>query len=138
MIQIGSNYFFKGIEGFKPGDEDWLELIDNPKDFKISYQLTGKGKCLFKWKKMTPKEFIKITLERNFPMEIGKFLIPEFNKEIGFTMEHFKQLKPLTDILDNKHKYEKIIFDSYLRNNDFFLTNPQLMEAFEEYKKYRK
>lgn len=48
---IGSTYFFKDIEGFKPKDIDTLELVDNPKDFKYSYQLTGHGKCVFKWKK---------------------------------------------------------------------------------------
>jgi hypothetical protein len=137
MIQIGSNYFFKGIEGFKSKDEDWLEIADNPIDFKISYQLTGKGKCHFKWKRMSPEEFIRHTLKRNFPMEIGKFLIPQFNDEIGFTIDHLKQLENLSNELDDKHKYEKIIFDSYLENNAFYLTGDQLLKAFEEYKKYR-
>ena len=89
---IGSTYFFKDIEGFKSKDLDTLEIIENPKEFKYSYQLTGRGRCIFKWKKMTPKEFIQVSLSRNCPMELGKFLVPEFCKEIGFTINDLKQL----------------------------------------------
>lgn len=134
---IGSTYFFKDIEGFKSKDLDTLEIIENPKEFKYSYQLTGRGRCIFKWKKMTPKEFIQVSLSRNCPMELGKFLVPEFCKEIGFTINDLKQLQILRDTLDNKHKYEAIIFDAYIENNDFYLTDEQLSCAYEEYKKYR-
>lgn len=134
---IGSTYFFKDIEGFKSKDLDTLEIIENPKEFKYSYQLTGRGRCIFKWKKMTPKEFIQVSLSRNCPMELGKFLVPEFCKEIGFTINDLKQLQILRDALDEKHKYEAIIFDAYIENNDFYLTDEQLSSAYEEYKKYR-
>ena len=134
---IGSTYFFKDIEDFKPKDIDTLELVDNPKDFKYSYQLTGHGKCIFKWKKMSPIEFIQISLSNNCPMELGKFLIPEFCKEIGFTIDDLKQLQTLRDTLDDKHKYEAIIFDAYVDNDDFYLTDEQLNNAYQEYKKYR-
>ena len=134
---IGSTYFFKDIEGFISKDLDTLELVENPKEFKYSYQLTGRGRCIFKWKKMTPKEFIQASLSRNCPMELGKFLVPEFCKEIGFTINDLKQLQILRDTLDNKHKYEAIIFDAYIENNDFYLTEEQLSSAYEEYKKYR-
>ena len=137
MFLIGSTYFFKDIPGFKSKDTDWLELVDNPIGFRTYYQLTGKDKCIFKWKKVIPQEFIQITLKYNLPMAIGKFLIPEVNKEIGFTIQHLKQLKPLVDKLDDKHKYEKIIWESYIANNDFCLTQEQLNLAYEEYKKYR-
>lgn len=134
---IGSQYFFKDIPGFKSKDIDTLELVDKPSGFKISYQLTGNGKCIFKWKKMSPEEFIKITLKNNLPMEVGKFLIPEFCKEIGFNITHLKQLKPLIDKLDDKHKYEEIIYNSYLENNEFFLTEEQRWKAYQKYMEYR-
>ena len=136
-ILIGSSYFFKDIPGFVSKDIDNLELVETPTLFKNVLQITGSGKCLFKWRKMSVNEFIDITLKRNFPMEIGKFLIPEFNNKIGFTIKHLPLLKPLVDNLDDKHKYEKIIYESYILNNDFTLTNEQLMEAYNEYKKYR-
>ena len=134
---IGSTYFFKNVEGFKSKDLDTLELIDNPKDFKYSYQLTGKGRCIFKWRKMNSDEFIKVTLARNCPMELGKFLVKEFCDEIGFTIEDLKKLKPLRDKLDDKHKYEAIIYDAYIENNGFILSSDQLNSAYNEYKKYR-
>ena len=134
---IGSTYFFKDIEGFSSKDIDTLELVDNPLTFNISYQLSGKGKCVFKWKRMGSKEFINITLKRHCPMELGKFLIKEFCEEIGFTIEDLKSLRSLRDSLDDRHKYEAIIYDSYIENNDFTLTNEQLQKAYNEYKKYR-
>jgi hypothetical protein len=137
MILIGSTYFFKNINGFKSKDIDVLELIDNPVGFKTSYQLTGMGKCVFKWRRMSSNEFIEETLKRNCPMEIGKFLVKDFVDDIGFTIEDLKKLKPLRDNLDKKHLYEAIIYDSYIENNKFELSNEQLMKAYREYIKYR-
>lgn len=137
MFLIGSTYFFKNIEGFSSKDIDVLELIDNPVGFKTSYQLTGQGKCHFKWRKMSPNEFVQETLRRNCPMEIGKFLVKEIVDEIGFTIEDLKKLKPLRDTLDEKHLYEGVIFDSYIENNSFELNDSQLLKSYDEYKKYR-
>lgn len=134
---VGSLYFFKDIENFAPKDVDTLLLVDNPIDFKYNYQLTGKGKCIFKWKRMSPDEFIKISLNRKCPMELGKFLVKEFVDEIGFTIDDLKALKPLRDSLDDKHKYEAVIYDAYITNDSFSLNKEQLMSAFEIYKKYR-
>ena len=39
--------------------------------------------------------------------------------------------------MDDKHKYEKLIYDAYLKNNDFVLTDEQRIDAFNEYKKER-
>ena len=135
---IGSTYFFKDIEGFTSKDIDFLELVDNPTEFKTSYQLSGKGKCVFKWRRMSPSDFINISLHRKCPMELGKFLVKEFVNEIGFTISDLKKLKPLRDSLDDKHKYEAIIYDAYIENGFFSLSEEQLMLAFETYKKYRK
>lgn len=67
-------------------------------------------------------------------MQLGKFLIPTFIEAIGFTIEDLKKLQPLADNLDDKHKYEKVIYDSYIQNNDFILTDEQLQKAYLEYK----
>lgn len=131
---VGSQYFFKSFSDFVPKDLDELILEENPKDYKIKMQITGKGKCLFKWRKLKPQQFIEYT---KLPMELGKFLVKEVCQEIGFTIEHLKQLKPIVDKLDEKHLYEKVIWESYIENNDFHLTNEQLQMAYEEYKKYR-
>ena len=68
---------------------------------------------------------------------MGKFLVKEFIDETKLTIEHLKRLQPLVEKLDDKHLYEKIIYDSYIINNDFYLTDQQLHLAYKEYIKYR-
>jgi hypothetical protein len=38
------------------------------------------------------------------------------------TIADLKQLQPLIDALDQKHQYEAIIYNSYLKNKAFVLT----------------
>lgn len=134
---VGSRAFFEGLDGFQSKDTDILELVDNPTGFKYQRQFKFKDKCVFQWRKMEIKEFIKITLLNNTPMEIGKFLVPEFIKEYNLSIDDLKQLQPLVDKLDDKHKYEKVIYDSYIENNEFCLTEEQLNKAYNIYIKYR-
>jgi len=86
---------------------------------------------------MSADEFVEYTLHSKLPMEIGKFLVPEVAKYLGFTIEHLKKLKPIVDSLDKNHRYEKIIYESYIENSDFILTEEQRRAAFDEYKKER-
>lgn len=137
-IRMGSTYFFAGLENFVVHDEDFITLVEQPTDFKICKHIRFINKfCHFYWKKMTPEEFIKVTLESSVPMQVGKFLIKEFNEQIGFTIEHLKQLEPIFYKLDDKHKYEKVIYDCYILNNDFVLSDEQRQLAYKEYLKYR-
>ncbi len=136
-ILVGSTYFFKNIEGFKSKDIDRVVLIDNPVGFKNVRQTSGSGSCLFEWRRMSADEFVDFTLNSKLPMSVGKFLVKEFCDQVGFTIEHLKQLAPQFDKLDDKHKYEKILFDSILSNNSWTLTDEQLQAAYEEYKQYR-
>lgn len=135
---VGSNVFFRKIEGFTSKDTDILELVDNPISFKNVRQIKFKNKCVFQWRKMPINEFIDITLSRNFPMEMGKFLVPEFIELFNLTISDLKKLQPLVDMLDDKHKYEEIIYNSYIENNNFYLSDEQLKNAYNVYKKYRK
>lgn len=134
---VGSRVFFSTFENFNSKDIDKLEIIENPQGFSIIRQFKFPNKCVFQWKKMSVDEFIDITLQRNFPMEVGKFLVPDFIKELNVTIKDIKRLKPLIENLDEKHLYEKVIYDSYIENNDFFLTDEQLNKAYEIYLKYR-
>lgn len=135
---VGSNVFFKDIEGFTSKDTDILEFVDNPTDFKNVRQFKFPDKCVFQWRKMPIDEFIAMTLSRNFPMEIGKFLVPEFIELFNLSISDLKKLQPLVDMLDDKHKYEEVIYNSYVENNNFYLTGKQLKNAYDVYKKYRK
>ena len=136
---VGSQYFFRDIVGFSSKDIDYLEIEENPKEYKFYMQFTSKDKCLFKWKKLHKKQFISYCLKRSkSAMEIGKFLVKEFVEDIEFTIEDLKQLEPALEKLDEKHLYLKVIYNSYIENNDFVLTQEQRLLAYEEYKKARK
>lgn len=134
---VGSNVFFKDIEGFNSKDTDILELVDNPTDFKYLRQFRFKDKCVFQWRNMSVDEFIDAELLMNVPMSVCKFLCPEFIKLKGLTIEQLKRLQSLVDNMDEKHMYLKTIYDSYIANNDFTLTDEQLNEAYKMYLKYR-
>lgn len=137
LILTGSTLWFADIPGFVPGDTDYIKIVDNPIGFNFVKQTGRTRTCYFEWKRMSPQEYIDYALSRGPAMQLGKFLTPEFVAEVGFTIEHLKQLKPLTDKLGPKHAYEKIIFESYIENNAFTLTQAQKLKAFEEYKKAR-
>ena len=134
MFLVGSQYFFKDYPDFNPKDKDILKLVEKPNGFNIFRQISLTNKCVFEWKKMSPKAYINFHKKQKTGMLIGKFLIPEFCKEIGFTIEHLKELEPMLENLDDKHKYEIVIYNSYIENNDFVLTQEQRDLAYKIYK----
>lgn len=136
-ILIGSTYFFSCYDDFNGGDIDELQIIETD-EFKQIRQITGQGKCLFLMKKHASKEdYIDWALKSSIGMVVGKFLVPEFCAQIGFTIEDLPRLKALIGKLDDKHKYEEIIFNSYLENNSFTLTSEQRNKAYQIYKQER-
>lgn len=137
-ILIGSTYFFSEYDDFNSKDIDELEIIDT-NEFKQIRQITGKGKCLFQMKRHSSKEeYIDWALQSQLGMVLGKFLVPEFNAAIGLSMEDLKRLSPLIEKLDDKHKYEEIIFNSYIKNGNFTLTKEQRDLAYQSYKETRR
>jgi hypothetical protein len=132
-FRVGSSYFFG--EGH---DIDEVEFEEHPKLYKnvMQFRKRDKTRCLFKWRKMSPDEFVEYTLNSKLPMEIGKFLVPEVAEYLGFTMEHLKRLAPVVDRLDGKHKYERIIYEAYMENGAMFLTPEQRDLAYAVYKSF--
>lgn len=139
-FRVGSTAFFSQYSDFVPGDVDEVEFEDKPKLYRnvIQFRKTDKTRCLFKWRKMSADEFVEYVLHSKLPMEIGKFLVPDVAGYLGFTMDHLRKLKPIMDNLDERHTYEKVIYDSYLLNGGFFLTQEQRNDAYKEYKKTHK
>jgi len=133
-ILVGSSVFFNEIEGFQPKDKDYVILVEKPVGYDFVRQTTSGKECLFEWRRMTPEQFVEYSLHRGPAMQIGKFLVPEFIQEIGFTIEHLKELQPLVEKLDSKHLYEKVIYDAYIKNETFELTEEQRSNAYEQYK----
>lgn len=134
---VGSNYFFSGIKGFKPKDIDVL-ILEESNEYKYLYQHHCPGKCIFKVNSSNTKDdLIEFHKKLNDPITIGKFLIPEFNNYFGITIEDIKELKFIFDKLDKKHLYQKKIYDYYIENGSFTLTDNQLNECYNLYKLYR-
>ena len=71
------------------------------------------------------------------PMVVGKFLVPAVARDLGLTTEDLRRLEDVMPLLDDRHKYEEVIFRAYLENNDFVLTDEQRQEAYRTYNKYR-
>ena len=134
---VGSKAFFNGFDDFNPTDNDVLILEDKPSGYITESQIRLNGNCYFKWKRMSAKDFVEHHKKCKCGMAIGKFLVPDFAKEIGLTIDNLKELKCLYDLLDERHSYEKVIYDSYVENDGFFLTDEQRKKAYGEYKKYR-
>lgn len=137
-ILIGSTYFFSEYDDFQSKDIDEIQIIDT-NEFKQMRQITGKGRCLFQMKRHSSKEeYIDWALQSQLGMVLGKFLIPKFCSKIGFTIKDLPKLKPLLELLDDKHKYEAIIFNSYVENGDFTLKKEQRDLAYQSYKETRR
>lgn len=138
-FRVGSSYFFNEYPDFIPKDIDEVEFEEEPKLYRnvLQFRKKDKSRCLFKWRKMTADEFVEYALNSRLPMEVGKFLVPEVAEYLGFSIEDLKRLKPVIDKLDEKHKYEKVIYDSYIANNGLYLTQEQRDAAYEVYKSHR-
>ena len=136
MILMGSTYFFGMYSDFKSTDIDKIDIIET-NEFKEKRIIRGQGKDYIYLKKKPKEELIQDALNSELAMVVGKFLIPEFNTQIGFTIEDLPKLQPLIDRLDEKHKYEEIIYNAYLTNKAFTLTEEQRLQAYNKYKEVR-
>lgn len=133
---MGSKYFFSSFSDYKSHDTDYIQILDT-NEFKRKRIIRGQGCDYIQLKKKTKDEIIEDALNEKLPLCVGKFLIPEFNQEIGFTIDDLPKIKPLIDRIDEKHLYERIIFESYIENGGFFLTEEQLNKAYQSYKETR-
>lgn len=137
-IIVGSRAFFKGMPGFEPSDEDYVVLMDlHNKRFKNQMQVRMGDRCIFFWIEKSKEEMIDYLLKSNDPMQVGKFLVPVFAERLDITIDDLQKLKPVIDALDDRHKYLAIVYEAYLANGKFELTDSQRAEAFEVYKSAR-
>ena len=137
-FDIGSRVFFNNFDDYVTKDIDELHIMDSwiVKGTNV-LNLNDNGLDIFYFKNMSKEEFINDTLQCETSMRVGKFLVPEFVEYINFTIDDLKKLEIQFNKIDDKHKYEKIIYDAYIKNNEFKLTEEQLKAAYKEYKKYR-
>lgn len=132
---IGSRAFFMEMEGYVPKDYDELNIMDRFPFKGNVLNMKMNRKDVFFFRDMDKEGFIKDTLECGVPMRVGKFLVPEFAEYLGMTIADLKRLSPVIENIDEKHHYEKVIYDAYLENHAFCLNEKQKAEAYKEYLK---
>lgn len=135
QFDAGSKYFFYNYPGFSSKDIDVI-CITNDKNVPYWRLIRYPGVDHFYIWNTTKEQHIEQSLKRGSYF-LGQFLIPEFNEYIGFTIEDLPRLEPLLRLLDEKHQYEAIIYNSYLENGEFKLTQQQRDQAYLSYKKSR-
>ena len=136
-IKIGSQVFFSGIyEDYNSHDEDYIIFVKNPTLFKDFMNIRGRGKDYFYFRDMGKDEFIEYSIRHceKLPMAAGKFLVPDVIKHLGMTIEDLKKFETFFNEIDPRHAYEKIIYDAYIKNNDFKIGKRQLNKAYKLYK----
>ena len=134
---IGSKAFFSGFSDFVPMDTDYLVIYDEP-DFEVTKSYMDGNIHYVCWENYSKEKFIQMHHNIYNGKYIQKFLVPEFVEYLGFTIEDLKSLEFLLDRLDEQHNYCRTIYDAYIKNNSFTLTQEQLARAYEVYKEDRK
>jgi len=133
-INVGSQVFFSNFKDYTSKDIDILHIIDYPIFGETIQVMRTDNKDEFLMYNFGKDKLIELISD---PIQVGKFLVPEFAKYIDLNIEDLKKLKNWFNKLDDKHKYEKLIYQYYLINFDFVLTKEQLNETYKMYKKYR-
>lgn len=138
-FSIGSSIFFSKFPGYQAKDNDLLILV-SPWTLRgnIFRMEDGQNDVFLVNGDLSGQELLELHLGDTLPpMAVGKFLSPEFSRYLGLTVQDLKRLHGRFESLDEKHKYENIIYKSYIKNGDFFLSQDDLNLAWEEYKKER-
>lgn len=138
-FNIGSSYFFESFPDYKEKDRDELCIMDRF-PFKNTNVLNMKkdGVDVFFFRDMDKEGFVEDTIKSGVPMRAGKFLNREFAEDyLKMSVRDLGALDSVFRNMDGKHTYETVIYEAYVANNGFYLTEEQLKSAYDEYKKSR-
>ena len=133
-INIGSQIFFSSFDDYNSKDIDILHIIDYPIFGETIQVMRKDNKDEFLMYNFGKDKLIELTKD---PIQVGKFLVPEFAEYIGLHIQDLQKLKSILNKIDDKHLYQKLIYKYYLINNDFVLTEEKLNEDYKIYKKLR-
>lgn len=137
-IIVGSRAFFSQYEDFEPSDKDYVEFSDDQQEY---FWVEKKDdEHIFHYKTTTKEEFINFELEHAdvFPMAATKFLVPEILEYFDMTFDDLYLFNRNFENIDRRHKYTKVIYNAYLENGSFTLTEEQRLAAYNEYKSIKK
>ena len=138
QFKMGTSYFFDRYEDYVMKDYDDLCIMDTFPFTENVMNMKLKERDVFMFRNMDKQGFIDDLTESGVYMKAGKFLIPEFNEYIGFTIDDLKSIMYCFDRMDTRHTYEKQIAEFYIQNNGFYLTDEQRDSAYSTYKMYRR
>ena len=134
---VGSKVFFSVFEDFNAVDTDILIIDDDP-DYPVEKSYMEGNIHYIRWRNFSKEQLIQEHRYIYKGRYIQKFLVPEFIEYIGLTIDDLKELGFMIPFLDDQHNYVKVIYDAYIENNGFYLTQEQLEEAYRVYKEDRK
>jgi hypothetical protein len=138
IIITGSRAFFSKYNDFKPKDKDVVYIIENDSKVCKYYYRHYTDLCIVNFINFDKETLINIVMSSKVvPMTLCNLLIPEFVEHFNITIDDLKQLKKIRDSLDYKHFYLRIIYDAYLENGKFELTQEQRDRAYASYKSWR-
>lgn len=132
--QTGSKYFFGAIPGYVGHDNDFAEFVDDAS--ARVYRLKEADCEVFVMKRLPLEDIISFDLIGGMSC-ICKYLVPEIAAEMGFTVDMLPQVLPMRQRLRPRYAYLGVIYDAYVANGSFTLTEAQRAEAYRVYKEAR-
>lgn len=129
----GSIVFFKDMPNYNPHDIDRVCILDYPIFGDHVVEMRKDGVDTFFVYNGGKDYLIDQCIKANVPMSICKFLNSDFANYLDMNIDDLKKLKNLSEKMDNKHLYLKMIYDFYIDNNGFYLTDKQRELAYQEY-----
>lgn len=135
---VGSRAFFSGIDGFNSDNRNFLKLVENQSALNVESKLSIHSNITYRLLREPARQMIERVAESGNALLVGNFLVPKVAKAIGATVADLQPLEPLLENLQDKHKYQAVIFRAYQANGSFSLTDEQRQEAYEAYCQSRK
>lgn len=135
-LAVGSGVFFRRFKDYEVHDIDYVCIVDHytlgsPMRVKIE------DEDLFLTEDFPKERWLYETVQCGYGLQAGKFLCPDIINHLHLEIEDLERLKECIDRMDDRHHYLQMIYQFYLDNRKFELTEEQLLEAYNDYKKTR-
>ena len=138
QIQVGSRAFFSDYEDFQPADNDILEL--NSEQYEDYYSTRENDVHIFHYKYTNKEQFLEFEFKHieESPLAVCAFVVPEVAEFLELTLEELFMFEYYFKKINRRHLYVKYIYDCYMENRAFSLTQEQKDFAYNLYNENRK
>lgn len=136
-ITVGSSYFFNSLDEHHDLHVDKIALVDNTTNGWWKYIDVYGGATHYEWQKHTIGEWVDKLTSTNDNIRVSTFLVPDFINQIKDNLtieEYFNKIKPLFNNLEDKYSWVVYVYNAYLNNKAFVLTDAQRESAYKMYK----